>query len=69
MDDKRTRTTDRVLVPGCVDDAWNKPVTKYSDYLGLETCDDPEAALALLANANTAIGGYREGITILPNWR
>ena len=39
------------------------PLTKYSQYLGLETCEDPAAALAK-ANAGNAIGGYREGISI-----
>eukprot|EP00536_Pseudo-nitzschia_multiseries_P008960 jgi/Psemu1/297101/fgenesh1_pm.239_\ len=43
--------------------ARESPPTKYSDYLGIDKADDPEAALAA-ANAPTAIGGYREGISI-----
>ncbi|VEU44248.1 unnamed protein product [Pseudo-nitzschia multistriata] len=39
------------------------PVTKYSDYLGLDKARDPVAARAA-ANARTAIGGYRDGISV-----
>ena len=38
-------------------------VTKYSDYLGLDTAKDPVEALRA-ANAGSAIGGYRDGLTI-----
>jgi len=43
--------------------ALDMPTTKFSQYLGLETCKDPEDALNK-ANAGNAIGGYRDGITI-----
>jgi predicted dienelactone hydrolase len=39
------------------------PTTKYSEYLGLDNCADPKAALDA-ANAGNAIGGYRDGISI-----
>lgn len=37
--------------------------TKYCDYLGLETAINKEEALNI-ANSPSAIGGYREGLTI-----
>jgi len=45
------------------DASLSSPPTKYSDYLGLDTANDPAAALAE-ANAPNAIGGYRDGISI-----
>lgn len=37
--------------------------TTFSDYLGLDTCDDPAEALAT-ANSPYAMGGYRDGIGV-----
>lgn len=45
------------------DAALQLPITKFSDYLGLDLCKDPAAALRA-ANADNAIGGYRDGISV-----
>eukprot|EP00534_Pseudo-nitzschia_fraudulenta_P012963 CAMPEP_0201217002 /NCGR_PEP_ID=MMETSP0851-20130426/189833_1 /ASSEMBLY_ACC=CAM_ASM_000631 /TAXON_ID=183588 /ORGANISM="Pseudo-nitzschia fraudulenta, Strain WWA7" /LENGTH=407 /DNA_ID=CAMNT_0047506633 /DNA_START=371 /DNA_END=1594 /DNA_ORIENTATION=+ len=49
--------------PTTTEASSSMPLTKYSDYLGLGACKDPEQALAS-ANAGNAIGGYRDGISI-----
>jgi len=44
-------------------DSLDMPTTKFSEYLGLDTCKDSQAALDA-ANADGAIGGYRDGISV-----
>jgi predicted dienelactone hydrolase len=62
-DPKRGRGLQTEFWYPATDAALDMPTTKYSQYLGHETCPDPEAALAA-ANAGSAIGGYRDGISI-----
>jgi len=52
-----------IWYPATDDSTDGKPTTKYSDYLGLDTADDPKEAVTI-ANGPNAIGGYRDGITI-----
>ncbi|OEU14431.1 alpha/beta-hydrolase [Fragilariopsis cylindrus CCMP1102] len=54
-----------IWYPAVADDSLdnNKPVTKFSDYLGLDTALDPTEALKI-ANSPNVIGGYRDGLTV-----
>lgn len=45
------------------DAARTAPVTKFSEYLGLDGATDPAEALRI-ANSPAAFGGYRDGLTI-----
>mmetsp|Transcript_5405 Transcript_5405/g.15691 ORF Transcript_5405/g.15691 Transcript_5405/m.15691 type:complete len:483 (+) Transcript_5405:235-1683(+) len=62
-DPKRGRGLQTEIWYPADESAKDAPPTKYSEYLGLDTANDPEAALAA-ANAPSAIGGYRDGITV-----
>ena len=62
-DPKRGRGLQTEFWYPATDESLEMPTTKYSEYLGLETCKDPEEALAK-ANASNSIGGYRDGISI-----
>jgi len=62
-DPKRGRGLQTEFWYPSTDAALDMDVTKFSDYLGLDTCTDPKEALAA-ANANHAIGGYRDGISV-----
>jgi len=62
-DPKRGRGLQTEFWYPSTDAALEMPLAKYSECLGLNTCKDPEAALAM-ANADSAIGGYRDGISI-----
>jgi dienelactone hydrolase len=62
-DPKRGRGLQTEFWYPSTDAALDMDITKFSDYLGLDTCQDPQAALAA-ANADNAIGGYREGISV-----
>jgi predicted esterase len=52
-----------IWYPATDDALLDKPITNFSDYLGLDTALDPTDALKI-ANSPNAIGGYRDGLSI-----
>jgi len=62
-DAERGRGLQTELWYPATDASLEMSTTKFSDYLGLDTCEDPVAALKA-ANAPSAIGGYRDGISV-----
>jgi dienelactone hydrolase len=52
-----------IWYPATDDSLLEQHLTKFSDYLGLDTALDPKEALNI-ANGSNVIGGYRDGLTI-----